>query len=72
VTSTPIDHPPELARPADPASAQDWHVLLAVFWLTSMVEGLGVSQIFALVPSYLRQMGVPRTSGWPSSASSRR
>jgi MFS family permease len=60
VTSTPIDHPPELARPADPAPAQDWHVLLAVFWLTSMVEGLGVSQIFALVPSYLRQMGVPQ------------
>ena len=25
-----------------------------------MVEGLGVSQIFALVPSYLRQMGVPQ------------
>jgi MFS family permease len=31
-----------------------------VFWLTSMVEGLGVSQIFALVPSYLREMGVPQ------------
>lgn len=38
---------------------QDWRVLLLVFWLTSMVEGLGVSQIFALVPSYLREMGVP-------------
>ena len=25
-----------------------------------MVEGLGVSQIFALLPSYLRQMGVPQ------------
>ncbi len=24
-----------------------------------MVEGLGVSQIFALVPTYLRDMGVP-------------
>jgi MFS family permease len=31
---------------------------VAVFWITSMVEGLGVSQIFALVPSYLREMGV--------------
>jgi MFS family permease len=31
-----------------------------VFWITSMVEGLGVSQIFALVPSYLRDMGVPQ------------
>jgi MFS family permease len=30
-----------------------------VFWITSMVEGAGVSQIFALVPSYLREMGVP-------------
>jgi MFS transporter, DHA1 family, multidrug resistance protein len=60
VTVTPIDHPPEPARSVDPAHAQDWHVLLAVFWLTSMVEGLGVSQIFALVPSYLRQMGVPQ------------
>ena len=33
-------------------------MLLVVFWLTSMVEGMGVSQIFALVPSYLREMGV--------------
>jgi MFS family permease len=38
--------------------AQDWRIVLAIFWLTSMVEGLGVSQIFALVPTYLRQMGV--------------
>jgi MFS family permease len=45
--------------PDRPPSGQDWRVLLAVFWLTSMVEGLGVSQIFALIPTYLRQMGVP-------------
>ncbi len=37
---------------------QDWRVLLAIFWLTSMVEGLGVSQIFAFLPSYLRGMGI--------------
>jgi MFS family permease len=37
---------------------QDWRVLLLVFWITSMVEGMGVSQIFALVPTYLREMGV--------------
>ena len=36
--------------PARPAPAQDWRVLVVVFWVTSMVEGLGVSQIFALVP----------------------
>ncbi|MEO8570222.1 MAG: MFS transporter [Chloroflexota bacterium] len=47
---------PSPARPA-----QDWRILLAVFWLTSMVEGLGVSQIFALLPTYLRQMGVADT-----------
>ena len=37
---------------------QDWRVLVAIFWLTSMVEGMGVAQIFALVPTYLREMGV--------------
>ena len=44
--------------PARPRPKQDWRVLVAVFWVTSMVEGAGVSQIFALVPSYLREMGV--------------
>jgi MFS family permease len=44
---------PTRARPT-----QDWRILLAVFWVTSMVEGMGVSQIFALLPTYLRQMGV--------------
>ena len=43
--------------PARPG--QDWRILVAVFWVTSMVEGVGVSQIFALLPTYLRQMGVP-------------
>jgi hypothetical protein len=51
---------PDPEADADPRPIQDWRVLLAVFWLTSMVEGLGVSQIFALVPSYLREMGVPQ------------
>ena len=46
-------------RPVTPRPAQDWRILVAVFWVTSMVEGLGVSQIFALLPTYLRQMGVP-------------
>jgi DHA1 family multidrug resistance protein-like MFS transporter len=41
------------------SARQDWRVLLAIFWLTSMVEGLGVSQIFAFLPSYLRDMSVP-------------
>ena len=51
---------PAAAPPAvPPRPTQDWRILLAVFWVTSMVEGLGVSQIFALLPTYLREMGVP-------------
>ncbi len=40
---------------------QGWRVLVAIFWITSMVEGMGVSQIFALLPTYLREMGVQQT-----------
>jgi len=36
-----------------------WPALVTVFWITSMVEGLGVSQVFALLPSQLSAMGVP-------------
>ncbi|HET7725887.1 MAG TPA: MFS transporter [Candidatus Limnocylindrales bacterium] len=42
------------ARPAE-----DWRRLLVVFWVTSLVEGIGVSQVFALLPTALREMGVP-------------
>jgi MFS family permease len=51
-TTAPSAH---LSRPA-----QDWRALVAVFWITSMVEGLGVSQIFATLPAYLTAMGVPK------------
>src|SRR4249920_3857201 len=47
-----------MALPRPPA--QDWRVLVAVFWTVAMVEGLGVAQIFAFVPVYLHEMGVPR------------
>ena len=63
MTATPRSAPvapPDPATANEPRPAQDWRILLVVFWLTSMVEGLGVSQIFALVPSYLREMGVPQ------------
>jgi DHA1 family multidrug resistance protein-like MFS transporter len=52
---------PQPLRPTSTRPAQDWRILLVVFWVTSMVEGLGVSQIFALLPTYLRQMGVADT-----------
>ena len=45
----------------DARPRQDWRVLVAIFWITSMVEGLGVNQIFALLPTYLREMGVAET-----------
>ncbi|HTC85108.1 MAG TPA: MFS transporter, partial [Candidatus Acidoferrum sp.] len=48
---------------SDPAGTnharQDWRVLLAIFAVTSCVEGFGVSQIFAFLPAYLKTMGVP-------------
>jgi MFS family permease len=53
--------PPEPGR----HERSDWRLIVAVFWVTSLVEGLGVSQIFALVPSYLREMGVPEADRLP-------
>jgi len=40
---------------------QDWRVVVAIFWITSMVEGMGVSTVFAQLPTYLLQMGVQAT-----------
>ncbi|HJW21021.1 MAG TPA: MFS transporter [Candidatus Limnocylindrales bacterium] len=36
-----------------------WRSLLAAFAITSLVEGIGVSQVYALLPSLLSSMGVP-------------
>jgi MFS family permease len=46
--------PPPAIRPA-----QDWRLVVGVFWVTQVVETLGVSQVFALLPAYLRELGVP-------------
>ena len=58
--------PNEAGRPdASPVEAAsdtgraDWRRVFVVFWITSMVEGLGVSQVFAYLPAYLRVVGVP-------------
>src|SRR6266516_2350487 len=50
------DAPVPAPEPLPPAS--DWRRIVAIFWLTSMVEGLGVSQVFALLPQQLSTMGV--------------
>jgi DHA1 family multidrug resistance protein-like MFS transporter len=51
--------PSDGPEPYDQAGRSDWRWILAVFWLTSLVEAAGVSQIFAFMPAYLQQMGVP-------------
>ncbi|HET7676782.1 MAG TPA: MFS transporter [Candidatus Limnocylindrales bacterium] len=50
---------------AEPQERRDWRLILAVFWITSLVEGAGVSQIFALLPAYLRQMGMAEADRLP-------
>ncbi len=42
----------------NPRPAPDWRPLLAVYWLTSFVEGLGVAQIYAFMPNRLLEVGV--------------
>jgi DHA1 family multidrug resistance protein-like MFS transporter len=41
-----------------PRPAPDWRSLLALYWITSFVEGLGVSQIYAFLPNRLTEVGV--------------
>ncbi|HEY6057353.1 MAG TPA: MFS transporter [Candidatus Limnocylindrales bacterium] len=57
-SSAPGGPTSRLARaPARPS--RTWLALLGVFWTTSMVEALGISQVFAFLPKYLLDMGVP-------------
>jgi MFS family permease len=51
--------PEPISAPSSARTAQDWRILVVVFWATSLVEGIGVSQIFAFLPAYLSDMGVP-------------
>jgi MFS family permease len=55
---------PPAGRPAHRHRA-DWPRIVAVFWVTSMIEGLGVSQVFALLPSLLRDVGVAEAERLP-------
>ena len=53
--------PSTTAGSARPALRQgvDWRRILVAFWLTSLVETLGMSQMFALLPTLLHELGVP-------------
>ncbi len=42
-----------------PNPIASWRALLVAFSVTAMVEGIGVSQVFALLPSLLTSMHVP-------------
>lgn len=49
---------PDGTEPAAPAT-QDWRSLLAVYALTSLIEAVGVSQIFAFLPQRLAEIHLP-------------
>ena len=49
----------------DDRGRADWIRIVVVFWLTSMVEGLGVSQVFAFLAPELRVLGVPEADRAP-------
>jgi MFS family permease len=49
----------------DDRGRPDWMRIAVVFWLTSMVEGLGVSQVFAFLAPELRIVGVPEVDRAP-------
>jgi DHA1 family multidrug resistance protein-like MFS transporter len=36
----------------------DWRLLLAVYWIASLVEGIGVSEIYAFLPNRLAEVGL--------------
>jgi DHA1 family multidrug resistance protein-like MFS transporter len=42
-----------------PNPVSSWRWLLVAYAVTSLVEGMGVSQVFALLPALLSSMGVP-------------
>ncbi|HEX7492013.1 MAG TPA: hypothetical protein VF337_09960 [Candidatus Limnocylindrales bacterium] len=38
----------------------DWRPPLAMYWITSFVEGFGVAQIYAFLPNRLLEVGVAK------------
>ena len=45
----------------NPRPIPDWRPLLGLYWITSFVEGLGVSLIYAFLPNRLAEVGVAAT-----------
>lgn len=56
----PVDSGRSATAGATNPPAQDWRALLAIYSVTSLIEAIGVSQIFAFLPARLRQIGLPQ------------
>jgi MFS transporter, DHA1 family, multidrug resistance protein len=63
MSSQRADSPLDVER--DRAGRSDWKRIVLVFWLTSMIEGIGVSQVFSFLAPYLRIVGVPDAARAP-------
>ncbi len=60
MTSRPAATPPDPGAPPAPGRPpQDWRVVVAIYAATSVVEAYGVSQVYAFMPLYLHQLGLP-------------
>ncbi|QQE78075.1 MFS transporter [Alicyclobacillus sp. SO9] len=44
--------------------ASNWRVLLILFFLTSIVESMGMSHVFSFMPVYLQGMHTPHVATW--------
>ena len=47
---------PTMRRTGQP----DWRLLLALYWITSFVEGYGVAQVYAFLPNRLQEVGMAK------------
>ncbi|MDP2727784.1 MAG: MFS transporter [Dehalococcoidia bacterium] len=57
--ANPATNGPRPSETTVSSPSRGWITALVLFWLTSVVEALGVSQVFAFMPIYLQQMGLP-------------
>ena len=57
--SLPVPATERPVPPVEPRVAQDWRLLLALYFVTSVVEAIGVSQVFAFMPLELRALHLP-------------
>jgi MFS family permease len=55
----------ERERWSEERGRPDWVRVVVVFWITSLVEGLGVAQVFGFLAPELRVVGVPEADRAP-------